>query len=54
MSSLIETIEIMKEYNKKGFDVYFEGRGDGNVRAIIEAIFIINNKKNNKIVNFSI
>jgi hypothetical protein len=48
MSSLIETIEIMKEYNEKGFDVYFKGRGDGSVRAIVEAIFIINNKENNK------
>jgi len=43
MKSLIETIEMMEEYNRKGFDTYFEGQGDGNVNVIVEGLFIINN-----------
>ena len=38
--SLIETIEMMEEYERKGYDVYFEGRGDGYVHTIVEAFFV--------------
>ena len=42
--SLAETIKLMKEFNDKGFDTYFEGRGDGKVSVIVEAVFIKNGK----------
>lgn len=45
MNRLDEVLEIMKQYEEKGYDVYFEGRGDGTVQAIIEATFIVDNKK---------
>lgn len=48
---LYEVVAIMKEYEKKGYDVYFEGQGDGNVKAVVEAVFIedkIKNKKDKK------
>jgi hypothetical protein len=50
---LCEVVALMKEYEKKGYNVYFEGQGDGNVKAIVEAIFIedknrIKQQKNKK------
>jgi len=39
--TLQETIEIMKEFNDKGFETYFEGRGNGEISVIVEAVFII-------------
>ena len=38
-TNLIETLESLKDYSDKGYDVYFEGRGDGYVKAIAEAVF---------------
>jgi hypothetical protein len=40
--TLQETIELKKEFNNKGFDTYFEGRGNGKIGVIIEAVFIKN------------
>lgn len=48
MNRLDEVLAIMAEYEKKGYDVYFEGQGDGSVKAIIEATFIEDINKNKK------
>ena len=41
--SLIETIELMKKYSDAGYEVYFSGE-KGKVKAVAEAVFIINKK----------
>lgn len=48
MKRLDEVVALMKEYEKKGYNVYFEGQGDGDVKAIIEATFITNDSTENK------
>jgi hypothetical protein len=45
--TLQETIELMEEYDRMGYETYFEGRGDGFVNVFAEAVFI--NEKIKKI-----
>jgi hypothetical protein len=45
--SLQEAIDLMKRCNDKGFDTYFEGRGNGKVSVIAEAVFIVKNGESN-------
>jgi predicted subunit of tRNA(5-methylaminomethyl-2-thiouridylate) methyltransferase len=46
--TLIETIKKMEKCSELGYEVYFEGQGNGKVKAIAEAIFIVNQEKRNK------
>lgn len=40
--TLIETIKLMEEYKRRGFDVYFSGEC-GVVKAFVEGTFVVSN-----------
>jgi hypothetical protein len=45
--TLQETIELMEECNRKGYEVHFEGNGDGSVGVVAEGLFIMPSGKLN-------
>lgn len=45
MITLNQTIKKMKELSKQGYDVFFEGRGDGIVLPVVEYYEIVDMNK---------
>lgn len=42
VKTLFEVLDLMDEYNRLGYNCYFEGKGDGEVMARAEYLMIIN------------